>query len=156
MSWWVMYSTAWIDQYEFICLNGWLHVAFCPVGGTNLRTLLVGNGINVYRSLTRWTNCNGKQRCGTCIVEVRSYQLSSYYYPPFTSSITWCPLISSRTTCNLGAEWTEGLQSPRTRRGHGASWEPWQLSVVLCYLCVRWCHSGGAGDSRSRSVDEIV
>lgn len=40
-------------------------------GGTNLRTLLVGNGINVYRSLTRWTNCNGQQRCGTCIVEVR-------------------------------------------------------------------------------------
>ena len=40
-------------------------------GGTNLRTLLVGNGINVYRSLTRWTNCSGKQRCGTCIVEVR-------------------------------------------------------------------------------------
>jgi PDZ domain len=41
----------------------------CP-GGTNLRQLLVGNGINVYRSLTRWTNCNGKQRCGTCIVDV--------------------------------------------------------------------------------------
>ena len=28
------------------------------------------NGINVYRSLTRWTNCSGKQRCGTCIVDV--------------------------------------------------------------------------------------
>jgi ferredoxin len=41
----------------------------CP-GGTNLRRLLVGNGINVYRSLTRWTNCNGQQRCGTCIVDV--------------------------------------------------------------------------------------
>lgn len=41
----------------------------CP-GGTNLRRLLVGNGVNVYRSLTRWTNCNGKQRCGTCIVDV--------------------------------------------------------------------------------------
>jgi len=41
----------------------------CP-GGTNLRRLLVGNGINVYRSLTRWTNCNGGQRCGTCIVEI--------------------------------------------------------------------------------------
>ena len=24
----------------------------------------------MYRSLTRWTNCNGKQRCGTCIVDV--------------------------------------------------------------------------------------
>jgi hypothetical protein len=42
----------------------------CP-GGTNLRQLLVGNGINVYRSLTRWTNCNGKQRCGTCIVDIQ-------------------------------------------------------------------------------------
>ena len=41
----------------------------CP-GGTNLRQLLVSNGINVYRSLTRWTNCNGNQRCGTCIVNI--------------------------------------------------------------------------------------
>jgi ferredoxin len=41
----------------------------CP-GGTNLRRLLVGNGINVYRSITRWTNCNGNQRCGTCIVDI--------------------------------------------------------------------------------------
>jgi ferredoxin len=39
-------------------------------GGTNLRRLLVANGINVYRSITRWTNCNGKQRCGTCIIDV--------------------------------------------------------------------------------------
>ena len=42
----------------------------CP-GGTNLRQLLLGKGINVYRSLTRWTNCNGKQRCGTCIVDIK-------------------------------------------------------------------------------------
>lgn len=42
----------------------------CP-GGSNLRTVLVSNGINVYRSLTRWTNCSGKQRCGTCIVDVQ-------------------------------------------------------------------------------------
>ena len=40
-------------------------------GGTNLRRLLVGNGINVYRSITRWTNCSGKQRCGTCIVDIQ-------------------------------------------------------------------------------------
>ena len=33
----------------------------CP-GGTNLREVAGGNGINVYRSLTRWTNCNGQQR----------------------------------------------------------------------------------------------
>jgi hypothetical protein len=49
------------------------------VGGTNLRQLLVGNGINVYRSLTRWTNCNGKQRCGTCIVDVSTVPVLSFY-----------------------------------------------------------------------------
>mmetsp|Transcript_30873 Transcript_30873/g.61131 ORF Transcript_30873/g.61131 Transcript_30873/m.61131 type:complete len:88 (+) Transcript_30873:866-1129(+) len=26
--------------------------------------------INVYQSLTRWTNCSGKQLCGTCIVNI--------------------------------------------------------------------------------------
>ena len=31
-----------------------------PVG-VNVRQYLVDNGINVYQSLTRWTNCNGKQ-----------------------------------------------------------------------------------------------
>ena len=41
----------------------------CP-GGTNLRQLLIDNGINVYRSLTRWTNCSGKQLCGACTVEI--------------------------------------------------------------------------------------
>ncbi len=30
----------------------------------------VARKINVYQSLTRWTNCNGKQLCGTCIVDV--------------------------------------------------------------------------------------
>lgn len=48
----------------------------CP-GGTNLRRLLVGNGINVYRSLTRWTNCNGQQRCGTCIVDIQDDTLKN-------------------------------------------------------------------------------
>lgn len=38
--------------------------------GVNVRQLLVDNGINVYRSITRWTNCKGKQLCGTCIVNV--------------------------------------------------------------------------------------
>ena len=51
-------------------------------GGTNIRELLVDNGINVYRSITRWTNCKGKQRCGTCIVDVSllisAFQLSSH------------------------------------------------------------------------------
>ena len=39
--------------------------------GANLRDELVARGINVYQSLTRWTNCNGKQLCGTCIVDVK-------------------------------------------------------------------------------------
>jgi ferredoxin len=40
-----------------------------PVG-VNVRELLVDNGINVYQSITRWTNCQGKQLCGTCIVNI--------------------------------------------------------------------------------------
>lgn len=38
--------------------------------GVNLRQLLVDNNINVYQSVTRWTNCKGKQLCGTCIVNI--------------------------------------------------------------------------------------
>lgn len=38
--------------------------------GVNVRQLLVDNGINVYQSITRWTNCKGKQLCGTCIVNI--------------------------------------------------------------------------------------
>ncbi|KAG7367772.1 ferredoxin [Nitzschia inconspicua] len=38
--------------------------------GTNIRQLLVDNNINVYQSITRWTNCKGKQLCGTCIVNI--------------------------------------------------------------------------------------
>ncbi|CAM9851866.1 unnamed protein product [Sphacelaria rigidula] len=39
--------------------------------GTNLRNILVDNGINVYQSVSRWTNCKGKQLCGTCIVDIK-------------------------------------------------------------------------------------
>ena len=39
--------------------------------GSNLRDTLISNDINVYRSVTRWSNCSGKQLCGTCIVNVR-------------------------------------------------------------------------------------
>ena len=39
--------------------------------GVNIRKLCVDNGINVYQSVTRWTNCKGKQLCGTCIVNVK-------------------------------------------------------------------------------------
>lgn len=38
--------------------------------GVNVRELLVENNINVYQSFTRWTNCKGKQLCGTCIVDI--------------------------------------------------------------------------------------
>mmetsp|Transcript_11250 Transcript_11250/g.23540 ORF Transcript_11250/g.23540 Transcript_11250/m.23540 type:complete len:155 (+) Transcript_11250:791-1255(+) len=38
--------------------------------GCNVRQTLVDEGINVYQSVTRWTNCKGKQLCGTCIVNV--------------------------------------------------------------------------------------
>ena len=38
--------------------------------GCNVRQVLTDNGINVYQSVTRWTNCKGKQLCGTCIVNV--------------------------------------------------------------------------------------
>jgi len=38
--------------------------------GVNVRQLLVDNGIQVYQSVTRYTNCKGKQLCGTCIVDM--------------------------------------------------------------------------------------
>jgi ferredoxin len=38
--------------------------------GSNVRQVCVENGINVYQSVTRWTNCKGKQLCGTCIVNI--------------------------------------------------------------------------------------
>lgn len=38
--------------------------------GANLRDVLVEAGLDVYRGTTKWTNCNGKQMCGTCIVDV--------------------------------------------------------------------------------------
>ena len=38
--------------------------------GANLRDELIARKINPYQSITRWTNCAGKQLCGTCIVDV--------------------------------------------------------------------------------------
>ncbi|CAB9500365.1 Ferredoxin [Seminavis robusta] len=38
--------------------------------GCNVREVLTDNKINVYQSITRWTNCKGKQLCGTCIVDI--------------------------------------------------------------------------------------
>mmetsp|Transcript_55692 Transcript_55692/g.67143 ORF Transcript_55692/g.67143 Transcript_55692/m.67143 type:complete len:348 (-) Transcript_55692:294-1337(-) len=38
--------------------------------GANVRQALADADINVYQSVTRWTNCAGKQLCGTCIVNI--------------------------------------------------------------------------------------
>jgi len=38
--------------------------------GADVRQVLTDHGINVYQSFTRWTNCKGKQLCGTCIVNL--------------------------------------------------------------------------------------
>jgi ferredoxin len=43
--------------------------------GSNVREVCVDNGINVYQSVTRWTNCKGKQLCGTCIVNMKEGSL---------------------------------------------------------------------------------
>ena len=82
-------STSWVKSLPLLGL-------YSRTGGTNLRQLLVGNGINVYRSLTKWTNCNGKQRCGTCIVDVSTFQFilrenfSLILLPPFTPFHFFC------------------------------------------------------------------
>lgn len=46
-----------------------IHKLQAPAG-VNVRELCVENNINVYQSFTRWTNCKGKQLCGTCIVDI--------------------------------------------------------------------------------------
>jgi len=38
--------------------------------GDNLRKILLDEGLNVYQNVARVVNCRGKQRCGTCIVDV--------------------------------------------------------------------------------------
>lgn len=45
--------------------------------GANVRQALTDAGINVYQSVTRWTNCKGKQLCGTCIVNVKNGGMST-------------------------------------------------------------------------------
>lgn len=39
-------------------------LALTAPSGANLRDFLTENDINVYQSVTRWTNCKGKQLCG--------------------------------------------------------------------------------------------
>jgi len=46
------------------------HFSFQTKPGSNLRNELIDRGINVYQSITRVTNCKGKQLCGTCIVNM--------------------------------------------------------------------------------------
>jgi len=45
--------------------------------GSNIRQVCVDNGINVYQSVTRWTNCKGKQLCGTCIVNTKEGSINT-------------------------------------------------------------------------------
>jgi len=52
--------------------DGQPDLEFTAPTGCNLRDELTARKVNVYRSLTRWTNCNGKQLCGTCIVDMRN------------------------------------------------------------------------------------
>lgn len=44
--------------------DGKPELALTAPSGANLRDFLTENGINVYQSVTRWTNCKGKQLCG--------------------------------------------------------------------------------------------
>ncbi|KAL3929116.1 MAG: hypothetical protein SGBAC_012351 [Bacillariaceae sp.] len=46
------------------------HVKLQAKAGVNLRQLLVDKKLNVHQSVTRFTNCEGKQLCGTCIVNI--------------------------------------------------------------------------------------
>lgn len=67
---------------------------------TPTRVPCVCRKINCYQSLTRWTNCNGSQLCGTCIVDViegvdkctrRSLDESSTLREnPETYKLAWC------------------------------------------------------------------
>lgn len=45
-------------------------ISFKAPTGCNVRNELISRGINVYQSITRFTNCKGKQLCGTCIVNM--------------------------------------------------------------------------------------
>lgn len=56
--------------------NEQLKILKAPIG-INIRELLISNNINVYQSITRWTNCKGKQLCGTCIVNVTAGQINT-------------------------------------------------------------------------------
>jgi ferredoxin len=62
-----------VDQgpvYVTVQQPGKEDVVFEVPYGANLRDELISRGINVYQSINRWTNCNGKELCGTCVVDV--------------------------------------------------------------------------------------
>jgi len=51
--------------------DGFEEVTVEAAAGSNMRDLLVDGGVQVYKVQSgRFTNCNGKQLCGTCIVDV--------------------------------------------------------------------------------------
>lgn len=52
----------------WVRFNG--HVIYCDAG-TNLRRVLLEQGINPHNGLSRRFNCAGKGTCGTCSVAIR-------------------------------------------------------------------------------------
>lgn len=69
--------------------------------GANLRDALVAAGLDVYRGTTKWTNCNGRQLCGTCIVDVEQggqFTNRKSNDEDGTLSIQQCPR-SARLSC---------------------------------------------------------
>lgn len=52
-------------------------ISFKAPTGCNIRNELISRGINVYQSITRFTNCKGKQLCGTCIVNMTEGGMST-------------------------------------------------------------------------------
>ncbi|GMI07025.1 hypothetical protein TrVE_jg289 [Triparma verrucosa] len=68
--------------------------------GSSIRDVLLSNSISPYRSLTKLTNCKGKQLCGTCIVDVKDQ--SSLSRKSIDESSTLKGRESMRLSCVTG------------------------------------------------------
>lgn len=105
-------------------------------GGTNIRELLVDNGINVYRSVTRWTNCKGKQRCGTCIVDVRNIKYPSQQLLFSTTSFLSSPFYLC-VSSPIGFEESWCLHKEISQWKCSIAWKSWVIPIVVYNKCVR-------------------
>ena len=129
--------------------------------GANLRDELVSRKINVYQSVTRWTNCNGKQLCGTCIVDVaegvdnctrRSIdEASTLRENPLTYK-----LACITNVCTLGHA-LQPLCTPvhalLTSGAHPVccvSTAAWQMATWWCASRPRWVQLNGPGNGHKR------